>query len=171
LSNLAIVLEDLGRFDEALEALTKYRAESFLLRTAPYRAYRVYYQDMRVVFGDTLELFPKADKDVLQLESYLARYPNNISSMDRLSTELIKTGRLAEAYETVNRAVSLEPESSVLRAKIAALYAEKKMYARAVYACEQALELDPGNSSAAELLSSIRRRMADAGEAEPVRER
>ncbi|MBI5118319.1 tetratricopeptide repeat protein [Candidatus Poribacteria bacterium] len=161
-ANLAVVLEDQGRFDEALRALDEYEANMLLLRTTPYRDYRVYYQDTRVMMGDTLELFPKPDPQVLRLESHLARFPADVPAMNQFAVALMKQGRFGEAFETLRRGLADYPRSSALHTTLAVLYTEKRMFSQALSACEQAVRIDPGNASAAELLLSIQKKLAES---------
>jgi Flp pilus assembly protein TadD/4-amino-4-deoxy-L-arabinose transferase-like glycosyltransferase len=162
LANLAIVLEERGLFEEALRAQTQYNSDFLLLRASPYRDYRVYYEDKRMMLGDTLEVYPKADEDVLRLKSHLALHPSDVSALNRLAIALMRNGRFGEAYENLSRALVLSPASSALYTNLAVLYTEKNMLSRALDACERAVELDAQNESAARLLSSIRRRLASS---------
>ncbi len=162
LGNLAIVLEERGLFEEALRAQTQYNSDFLLLRASPYRDYRVYYEDTRVMMGDTLEVYPKADEDALRLKAHLARHPSDVSALNRLGVVLMRNGRFGEAYENLNRALALSPASSALYTNLAVLYTEKCMLSRALDACERAVEMDAQNESAAQLLSSIRRRLASS---------
>ena len=90
---------------------------------------------------------------------------------DEEKRRLTKRRRFGEAYEVLHRGLSLKPNSSMLHTNLAALYAEKKMFARAVSACERAIEIDPGNDSVVELLSVLRGKQANAGETAPFKER
>ncbi|RJP70885.1 MAG: phospholipid carrier-dependent glycosyltransferase, partial [Candidatus Abyssobacteria bacterium SURF_17] len=161
LANLAIVLEEQARFDEALEALGKYHADLLHVDTMPYRDYRVYYQDTRVMLGDTLEIYPQADEHVLRLKAQLQKNPNDVWLLNQLSAALTVKGRFGEAYDSLSRAIALAPASSALYTNLALLYTEKKMFSHAVTACKQALELDPGSPAAIQVLSSVQKRAAD----------
>ncbi|MBI4832626.1 MAG: tetratricopeptide repeat protein [Candidatus Lindowbacteria bacterium] len=161
-ANLAIVLEEGKLFDDALRAVNDYESNLLLLKTTPYRDYRVYYQDTRVMMGDTLELFPKPDAQVLQIKAHLTRHPEDVFAANLLAVVLMKRGRFAEAFDTLSRAIEQNPRSGALYTNLAVLYTEKKMFPHALAACEKALEIDPGNSSTAELLSSITKRLEDS---------
>lgn len=160
LSNLAVILEEQGRFGEAYDAMRRHNSEFLLLRTSPYRDYRVHYEGNRVMLGDTLEIYPKPEENVLSLKSHLQGNPLDFSGMNQLAVLLIRCGRFAEAYEHLKHATAVNPTSSVLYTNLAVLYTEKKMFAYATDACRKALELEPGNSVASELLASIGERVA-----------
>jgi tetratricopeptide (TPR) repeat protein len=160
LANLAIVLEEEGRFGDARQTMRKFNDEAPLARTVPYRDYRVYYQDTRIMLGDTLEIFPKADEEALRLKEHLSRRPDDIAALNRLAGVLARGGRLGETHECLSRALAADPNDATTQTSLAALYTEKKMYSRALRACEAAINAAPDNSSAAELLRVLREKEA-----------
>jgi Flp pilus assembly protein TadD/4-amino-4-deoxy-L-arabinose transferase-like glycosyltransferase len=156
LANLANILEERGAFAEAVELSNRYYQEFLLLKCSPYRDYRVYYENNKIMFGDTFEIFPKPDSDILRLKLHLSLYPDDHAVLNQLSVSLMKAGRFGEAYSWLERGISGGKEGAdALYTNLAVLYTEKRMFPNAVSACRQALNLDPKNSSAAGLLSAF----------------
>jgi tetratricopeptide (TPR) repeat protein len=159
LASLAVVLEQRGRFEDALDTLIKYLSNFLSLRASPYRDYRVYYGGTRVMMGNTIEITPQPDEQVLRLKAYLMRRPEDIEALNQLAVSLMRLGRFGEAHVTLRKALGASPNSDVLYTNLAVLYTEKKMFGPALEACRRAITINPGNASARELFISLRDRV------------
>ncbi len=71
-------------------------------------------------------------------------------------------GRVNEALEAYERAAKLDPQSSQIRAEVAALYARQNRPSDAVTAAKAALKLDPDDSEAHWVLGTVYAALIDA---------
>jgi tetratricopeptide (TPR) repeat protein/4-amino-4-deoxy-L-arabinose transferase-like glycosyltransferase len=154
-ANLATILEERGAFLDAFEACRKYYSDFLLLENSSYRNYRVYYQGSATLFGDTLEIFPKPDEEIIRLEASLALHPNDPAALNQLAVLLMKAGRFGAAYECLQRGIAAGIGADTLYNNLAVLYMDKKMFPDAVAACRRALQVNPGNSATLKLLSFL----------------
>jgi tetratricopeptide (TPR) repeat protein len=159
-ANLATILEERGAFSEAFEACRKYYADFLLLENSPYRDYRVYYQESATLLGDTLEILPKPDEEIIRLEASLALHPNDTATLNQLAVLLMKGGRFGAAYECLRQGIKTGIGADAMYNNLAVLYMEKKMFPDAIAACRRALQVNPENSATLELLSFLQEKAA-----------
>ncbi|RJP24877.1 MAG: phospholipid carrier-dependent glycosyltransferase [Candidatus Abyssobacteria bacterium SURF_5] len=166
-ANLAAILEERGALAEALDIIQRYERDFLLIEHSPFRDYRIYYEGNRIMLGDTLEIYPRPNSEILSLKASLLIHPNDPSAINRLAILLMRSGRFAEAYETLQRGLAAGiKDAGACYNKLAVLYMQKKMYSHAALACRQALEKSPGQSTVAELLAVLEEKLAISESAE-----
>jgi tetratricopeptide (TPR) repeat protein len=131
LSNLALVLQEQGRFDEALELL--YRARS----VAPDRA------EIYCNIGDLLARKGRLEEALPHLREAVAIRPQLAQAQYNLGNVLMKLARLDEALVPLQRAVAEDPGMVGAYVDLGSLWIRKGLPEQAIVYLEAALRLQP----------------------------
>jgi len=134
LFNLAVVLENQGRFDQAME---KYRA---CLDLDPTHAVA------RSNLGRLLNRQGRFAEASREFSLALRANPGHVPAMVGLGEALRMQGRLAEALEQFSRATATDPGSAPAWNRLGVALSQQKRYAEAEAALRKGVELDPRNA-------------------------
>jgi tetratricopeptide (TPR) repeat protein len=93
---------------------------------------------------------------IQQLQKTLVKYPGTAAYVySLLGAEFLKTGQIPEAIDALERAVTFLPHDASNHANLGLALACKGQYARAEPELKRALDLDPNNTVASRLLTTL----------------
>lgn len=113
------------------------------------------------LLGTALVMNQQYDEAIEPLGEALKRNPRQGAALRTRAEAHIARGRLAEAIRDLRAAVELEPET-IVRLRLAEVYAREKQYAEAITLLEAILKAEPDNSEARTQLAAA---MIDSGRA------
>lgn len=79
----------------------------------------------------------------------LLRNPQNVTALNALALFYFKKGQIETAKTLLNKALSIEPEISLLHSNLAFVYQSQNLNDEAILTYRQAMKIDPYNSIAA----------------------
>ncbi len=168
--NLAVALDDLGRFgeswplmEEAVANMTNYNpginrlAEAYRRLERPEDAVRMYTRALANNPYDVIATLGLAELDIQRatdesrrraerrLRDLLEWMPENVTAQVNLGVTLAALGRTAEAIETYERALALDPDEPTAVLNLAQMYAAAEDIDRARPLFERVVEIGPGS--------------------------
>ncbi len=175
-NNLATVLQELGRHDEALAeysvvlrlrpdhadawlaagvslgALNRIREAEDAIRRAI--TLRPVFPQAHNNLGAMLRLQKRDEESAAAFQTAYAQAPNDASINTNLGSALCAIGRLDEAKQACQRAVELAPNLSVAWLNLATVLSKQRLIDQSISHARKALELDPNNVDAMVILAS-----------------
>ncbi len=85
----------------------------------------------------------------IQAREILLRNPLNVTALNALALFYFKKGQIETAKTLLNKALSIEPEISLLHSNLAFVYQSQNLIDEAILAYRQAMKVDPYNTIAA----------------------
>lgn len=161
--NLVVVYEERGDFDEAIRSLQAYEDLSRLARA--HRSYGTSFLGEQLNLGDTFEIFPFGNAEVLRMRQALAARPDDTRLRTRLAKTHYEYGDQTRAFIEFKKASQQDAGNPEPYLFLSRIYEDKGLFEKAMVLCEKVIALDPDlpagrllRARYAKKLSSIRSR-------------
>lgn len=154
-NNLGVLYYRRGLFDEAIAAFSRALALDGRMRVAR--------RNLEIAYGETNIV----ERRVAELEARLKESPDDMGVLVEIGVAEKSAGHLAEAEEKFRRALSHDPESSVLNFFLAEIFYNRGLGEEALRFLRRSIELNPANPDAHHLAGFI---LGDLGRVDDARE-
>lgn len=154
-NNLGVVYYRRGMFDDAIAAFSRALALDERMRVAR--------RNLEIAYGESGLL----DRRVLDLEKRLSEAPDDIGLLVESGIASKTAGDLDEAEAKFRRALSFDPDSSVLNFFLAEIFYNRGLGEEALRYLRRSIDLNPANPDAHYLAGFI---LGDLGRVEEARE-